>query len=154
MLVKLFCSITADCQSTVSLFEIKLEIRRAVLGSGSQPHRPRKDRLLKPCRLSLRTLQSAACRHGAPHTRVFSVFLSRTPSRAKPSTPWSAQRVEHGLHKQRGIKALLRAGVQDTEKSGCVASLRHKVEMSIFSRSASPPSLHKLHHYRNWTDPR
>ena len=39
-------------------------------------HKPRKDRLLKSCRLQMCTLKSAAGRHCAPYLCQFRVFLS------------------------------------------------------------------------------
>ena len=92
----------------------------------------RKDRLLNLCRSWLWTQKPATGRHCA-YSESF--FLARAPSWAEPSKPPRARQVEHGLHRQRVIRALFRAGVYGTQNSGCVASSRHRFERSIFSRS-------------------
>ena len=45
-----------------------------------------------------------------------------TQTWAQPSTPLSARRVKHGLHKQRVVRALSQACVQGTHDGGCLAS--------------------------------
>ena len=56
-------------------------------------------------------------------------LLNTSSDQVQPS------RGEHGLQRQRVVRALLRASVLGTQNGGCEVSLRHRFARSIFSRS-------------------
>ena len=47
-------------------------------------------------------------------------------------TPLSARRDQRGLHKQRVIRALLRACLQGTQNGGCLPSPTHRHDQSVY----------------------
>ena len=85
----------------------RMEGAGAGWGGGGLTHKPIKDRLLNSCHLLLCVLKPAACRHLHLTPAYSESFLFRTQCK----TELSARGVEHGLHKQRVMRTLLRAGV-------------------------------------------